>query len=101
MDPRSSRFWRSILCDMPASPVLRTERLQLQPLSAGDLDALRALLSLEPVRRFLPDGRAPNAAWAAAVVVDSSADLRRELGFWSARTRGQDALCGLPGTATS
>jgi hypothetical protein len=59
MDPRSSRPGPGILFVMPASPVLRAERRQLQPLAVGEMEPLRGLLSLEPVRRFLLDGRGP------------------------------------------
>jgi ribosomal-protein-alanine N-acetyltransferase len=79
-------------------PILRSERLQMTPIGDGDREPLRALLSLEPVYRYLLDGSPPEAAWVASVVVDSRDDFaRRGLGLWGARQPGDPTLVGLVG----
>jgi len=98
MDQRPSRPGPGILFVMPAWPVLCTERLQLEPLSAADFRPLRTLFSREPVRRFLLDGQVPDDDWVTGVIADSAADFeRRELGLWTAREHGEAAWCGLVG----
>ena len=82
----------------PAAPILTTSRLALHPLQDPDSPALLALLSLEPVRRYLLDGEVPDAAWIAAVVSDSHADFSRKgLGLWGARRADGPSLVGLVG----
>jgi RimJ/RimL family protein N-acetyltransferase len=80
------------------APILRSERLELTPVAEGDRAALQALLSLEPVRRYLLDGNLLGPEWIASVVVDSRDDFaRRGVGLWAARRRGDPSLVGLVG----
>lgn len=81
-----------------SAPTLRNERLEMTPIGDGDREPLQALLSLEPVYRYLLDGNPPEAAWVASVVADSSGDFAtRGLGLWAARQPGDPALVGLVG----
>jgi RimJ/RimL family protein N-acetyltransferase len=81
-----------------SAPTLRSERLEMSPIGDGDREPLRALLSLEPVYRYLLDGSPPQAAWVASIVADSRDGFaRRGLGLWAARRPGDPALIGLVG----
>lgn len=80
------------------APILRSQRLEMAPVTEGDREPLQALLTLEPVRRYLLDGEVPNDAWFASLVVDSRDDFeRRGLGLWAARRPGDPALVGMVG----
>lgn len=81
-----------------SGPELVSERLTLEPLCPGDAPALRALLSLEPVRRYLLDGKAPGPELVRSFIEDSIRDFRKAgLGLWAARREGGRALLGLSG----
>ena len=81
-----------------STPILRSDRLEMTPIGDVDREPLRALLSLEPVYRYLLDGEPPEAAWVASVVADSRDDFaRRGLGLWASRQPGDPALIGLVG----
>jgi ribosomal-protein-alanine N-acetyltransferase len=70
----------------------------MRPVGDGDREPLRALLSLEPVYRYLLDGNPPESDWIATVVIDSREDFaRRSLGLWAARRPGNSTLVGLVG----
>jgi RimJ/RimL family protein N-acetyltransferase len=80
------------------SATLRSQRLEMTPIGDGDRELLQALLSLEPIYRYLLDGSPPEPEWIASVVVDSRDDFaRRGLGLWAARRLGDPALVGLVG----
>lgn len=55
--------------------VLRTARLTLRPVGAGDLAWLAAHWTAPDVRRFLFDGEAPDAAEIAEVIADGHSPL--------------------------
>ena len=77
---------------------LTTERLVLRPLAAGDADALHALWTDEPVRRFLWDGRAIPFEETRAVVEESERLFReRRLGLWGIRERDDEGLLAVAG----
>jgi [ribosomal protein S5]-alanine N-acetyltransferase len=63
--------------------VLRTERLVLRPVTAGDHAALLAHWAAPEVRRFLFDGMAPSAAEVTEAIKDSTRDFGRSgYGLW-------------------
>ncbi len=81
-----------------SGPKLISERLTLEPLCPGDAHTLRALLSLEPVRRYLLDGKAPEPELVRSFIDDSIRDFKKTgLGLWAARREGGRALLGLAG----
>ena len=63
--------------------LLRTERLVLRPVTAGDHAALLAHWTQPDVRRFLFDGAAPSAAEVAETIEESIRDFAaRGFGIW-------------------
>ena len=77
---------------------LTTERLVLRPLAAGDADALHALWTDEPVRRFLWDGRVIPCDETRAIVGESGRLFReRRFGLWGVRERERQALVAVAG----
>jgi [ribosomal protein S5]-alanine N-acetyltransferase len=65
-------------------PDLRTARLHLLPLTAGDADRVRALLIEPEVRRYLCDDRVLTQDEVAAILARCLADAGRGLGLWAA-----------------
>lgn len=79
-------------------PDLDTARLALRPLAGSDAEALHALWTAEPVRRFLWDGEV--VPWdRTREIVKRSGRLFAEKGFglWGVRERGDAALAGFAG----
>ena len=78
--------------------LLRTERLVLRPVTAGDHGALLAHWTQPDVRRFLFDGAALSAAEVAETIEESIRDFAaRGFGIWLIEL---GSAAGLVGTAT-
>ena len=78
--------------------VLRTERLVLRPVTAGDHAALLAHWAGPDVRRFLFDGAAPSAAEITEAIEDSTRDFGRAgYGLWLVHEKGGTDLVGAAG----
>ena len=77
---------------------LSTERLVLRPLAAPDADALHALWTDEPVRRFLWDGRVIPFEETRAVVEESERLFQQHrFGLWGVRARDGGELVAVAG----
>lgn len=77
---------------------LRTSRLDLLPLAGSDAEALHALWTTEPVRRFLWDGKVVPREQTREIVERSEALFaERGFGLWGVRERGDPALAGFAG----
>jgi [ribosomal protein S5]-alanine N-acetyltransferase len=77
---------------------LRTERLDLRPVTVHDHTALLAHWTAQEVCRFLFDGEVLSAQEVRAVIADSEASFgAAAYGFWVIRERGQVALAGTAG----
>ena len=64
------------------SGAARRDEATLRPVSAADADALMALLSLEPVYRYLNDGAPPTRAQLDAWLDAAAATRDPGLGLW-------------------
>jgi RimJ/RimL family protein N-acetyltransferase len=78
--------------------VLTTERLELRPSGAADLEILHALWTEPRVRRFLFDGRSIDAEEARRLVERGAATFESEgWGVWLVRERCSGAALGFVG----
>jgi [ribosomal protein S5]-alanine N-acetyltransferase len=78
--------------------VLRTERLVLRPVTAGDHAVLRAHWAAPDVRRFLFDGATLSAAEITETIQDSARDFGRAgYGLWLVHQTGRTDLVGTAG----
>ncbi|HLK79294.1 MAG TPA: GNAT family N-acetyltransferase [Streptosporangiaceae bacterium] len=78
--------------------VLRTERLVLRPVTAGDHAVLRAHWAASDVRRFLFDGATLSAAEITETIEDSARDFGRTgYGLWLVHENGGTDLVGTAG----
>ena len=78
--------------------VLRTERLVLRPVTAGDHAVLRAHWAAPDVRRFLFDGATVSAAEITKIIEDSVRDFGRAgYGLWLVHENGGTDLVGTAG----
>jgi RimJ/RimL family protein N-acetyltransferase len=78
--------------------VLRTERLVLRPVTAGDHAVLRAHWAAPDVRRFLFDGATLSADEIAETIEDSARDFGRAgFGLWLVHENGGTDLVGTAG----
>ncbi|MBX9601991.1 MAG: GNAT family N-acetyltransferase [Bryobacteraceae bacterium] len=79
-------------------PELRTDRLILIPVRAGDTDRLRELWSNADVRRYLFDDVICTLERAREIVGDSlQNESRHHLGLWCVHAAGTGALAGFAG----
>jgi RimJ/RimL family protein N-acetyltransferase len=82
----------------PGAPLLTTERLDLRPLAAADVDAAHALWTDPGVRRYLWDDIVIPRERAQAVIAESERNFRDHgFGLWGVRERGKPALLGFCG----
>jgi len=78
--------------------VLRTERLVLRPVTAGDHAVLRAHWAAPDVRRFLFDGATLSAAEITETIEDSARNFGRGgYGLWLVHENGGTDLVGTAG----
>jgi len=78
--------------------VLRTERLVLRPVTAGDHAVLRAHWAAPDVRRFLFDGATLSAAEITETIENSARDFGRAgYGLWLVHENGGTNLVGAAG----
>jgi ribosomal-protein-alanine N-acetyltransferase len=77
-------------------PVLQTPRLQVAPMTAGELDRLHDLLVLPEVRRFLCDDRVLPREMVGSLLATGIARQAEGLGFWSILTE-EEGWIGLLG----
>ena len=78
--------------------VLRTERLILRPVTAGDHAVLQAHWTTPDVRRFLFDGATLSAAEITAAIEDSARDFGRAgYGLWLIHEKVGTDLVGTVG----
>src|SRR5579859_1164212 len=78
--------------------VLRTERLVLRPVTAGDHAVLRAHWAAPDVRRFLFDGATLSAAEITETIEDSARNFGRNgYGLWLVHEDGGTDLMGTAG----
>jgi [ribosomal protein S5]-alanine N-acetyltransferase len=78
--------------------VLRTERLVLRPVTAGDRAALLAHWAAPDVRRFLFDGAMLSEAEVTEAIEDSARDFGRAgYGLWLVCEKGGTDLVGTAG----
>jgi [ribosomal protein S5]-alanine N-acetyltransferase len=83
---------------VPATPVLETERLILRPISNDDLAATHRVFDDPAVRRYLWDDRPVSLEATASVVQASARDFsERGVGLFGVRLRGAEELVGLCG----
>ena len=76
--------------------VLRTERLILRPVTAGDHAVLQAHWTTPDVRRFLFDGATLSAAEITAAIEDSARDFGRAgYGLWLIHEKAGTDLAGM------
>jgi [ribosomal protein S5]-alanine N-acetyltransferase len=96
----------SIVCTEPSAAttvgivdhVLRTERLILRPVTAGDHAALLAHWAAPDVRRFLFDGAALSADEVTEAIEDSTRDFGRAgYGLWLVHQQDHSDLVGTAG----
>jgi RimJ/RimL family protein N-acetyltransferase len=78
-------------------PTLRTDRLQLQPASIHDLDALWAVWRDEDVRRVLFDGDVVTRERASRLLAAGLAAASYGLGLWLVRPHGRPDVMGCVG----
>ena len=77
---------------------LDTARLELWPMTLGDVGSLHALAIEPDVRRFAMDGRVRPEAWARAAILKSLASFRRHgTGAFAVRLREDGAFAGYAG----
>lgn len=77
---------------------IRTDRVDLRPLTTGDAEALHLLWTRPRVRRFLWDGAVVPAEQTLEIVSRSMVALRdNEYGLWGARAEGDERLVGVCG----
>jgi RimJ/RimL family protein N-acetyltransferase len=78
--------------------LLRTPRLTIQPLTAGDVPALHALWTTAGVRRFLWDDEIVPLERTETIVATSAALIQAEgYGLWGGRTHDGGAFVGIAG----
>lgn len=83
---------------MSTSQRLTTERLELRPIQADEVDELHGVFADYDVRYYLCDGNDFGREWVADVVSTSQelfAD--RGVGLWAARRSGAAAIAGVGG----